>query len=51
MTPDQAIKNIDYAIAQVPANRETHQVLIQSLEVFKSLIPTEPTPVDQETQK
>ena len=38
MKPDQAIKILDNAVAQMSLNRESHIALVQAVEVLKALV-------------
>lgn len=38
LTPEQAIRNLDQAVAQLSATRDVHMVLSQSISVLQGLI-------------
>lgn len=38
MTPEQALKNLDLAVAQGTFNRETHGALIESIKILSEAI-------------
>lgn len=38
ITPEIALRNLDNASAQIPANRETHAAIAESVKVLKEFI-------------